>query len=134
MPEDLHLDILVTEHLMGDMGDEVEDVASVLNTLEELESGEQRKRVINYFRWKKETVKGKHGQRDQWVRAKETSTLGEAAALMVSDFHDLCAHLARNKELKRLIRERRDEVLQTPGHAMCHVDWAEDYKVKVNLI
>ena len=57
----------------------------------------------------------------------------EAAAMMASDFESLTAHLGRNRELKMVIKEMREEALETDGLAVGHVDWAENMPVKVNI-
>ena len=134
LPEDLHLDLLVTARLTADEEEEVEDVSGFMATLEALETGPNKKRPLNYWRWRKEKVANKQGgERDDWQKAKLTITLGEAAAMMASDFESLTAHLGRNRELKMVIKEMREEALETDGLAVGHVDWAENMPVKVNI-
>ena len=130
LPEAVYLDVLVTAKMMQDRdGEEDEDLAGFMATLTELETGEDKKKPIQIIRWLKEA--GQDGERPDWGKKKETRPLGEVAQLMATDFENLAKHLARNKEIKTLIKEKRLEAMDTVGLAVLHVDWGENWSVKV---
>ena len=60
-------------------------------------------------------------------RIKKISTVGEAASL--EDGESLWEHLGCNKELDKIIKEKRNDSLET-GDAFIHMDWAENLVVE----
>ena len=131
LPSDLPLDILVTASLTGNQ-DRVDDF---LEMTSELIQGEKKKDIISYLSWEKvPQLAGRSGQQREAVeRIKKISTVGEAAQRMEISFEALRDHLGRNRELKNAIKEMRNDSLETDGHALIHMDWAENLVVEVSI-
>ena len=66
-------------------------------------------------------------QRESMERVKKVVKASEAAEKMLTSIQNLIDHLSRNKEIKGVIKQKREEALEKEGHAMTHMDWVENY-------
>ena len=132
IPEDEHLDMLVTACLTGDREGEDSLQAFVEDVLGGVISGDGCNKSFTYHKWAKvkQTVDGV--EKVKWDRVPKVSTVKDAAVELGHSLMVLIDHLQRNKKIKMVIKELREEV-QQPGStsAMFHMDFAENLLAKV---
>ena len=129
LPSDLHLDIVIT----GSLNRDESLMSEVSELLEQLETGETRENPFSYLSWEKvPQLTGRSGQQREAVeRIKKVTTVSEASKSMMTSLKALTEHLSRNKEIKGVIKNKREEVLENERHAMIHMDWAENLVIEV---
>ena len=50
---------------------------------------------------------------------------------MLDSYYAMKEHLLRDIKMKEFIKDVRSSVLDSDTEAYCHVDWAENYNLKV---
>ena len=132
IPEDEHLDMLVTACLTGDREGEDSLQAFVENVLGSVVSGDRSNKSFTYLQWEK--VKQIVGgvEKVKWDKVFKVSTVKDTAMKLGNSLMVLMDHLERNKKIKMVIKELIEEV-QQPGStsAVVRMDFAENLLVKV---
>ena len=132
IPEDEHLDMLVTACLTGDREGEDSLQAFAEDVLGSVVSGDRSNKSFTYHKWAKvkQTVDGV--EKVKWDRVPKVSTVKDAAVELGHSLMVLIDHLQRNKKIKMVIKELREEV-QQPGStsAVVRMDFSEKWLAKV---
>lgn len=114
-----------------------EPLDALLSSIKDGIKGERKETVITYKRWvdvpvvqivNVNGIKPREGnktapeRRTQYVKANKVKDLLQTA---LNDFQELKEHLKRNSDIKKYIKDKKEEVLDFADKAMLHFDWSE---------
>ena len=128
--EDLEVESVLRDIKMGDLSSEEE----LKNAIETLLVGPKSSVQVKYLVWEKVQAKGVNPNTGLPNRATVQRVAKHAAAKdlaleFLTDYKLLKEHLDRNDAIKKYVKDKRDEVLDSDNKVMLHVDWAENGSV-----
>ena len=130
--EDIFISLRVSRE--DDNEDDNEQLDSLMESLNNAFKENKTNSVVTYKRWvnvpilqtgkpsgknQREPNKTAPERRTQYIKVKALIQLA------IKDFNELKEHLERNSSIKKYIKVKKEEVLNSNNQVMLHVDWSE---------